>query len=59
MCESSVYSRKGSLLMEDVLYVNIDGVHIELRNILNQKKELIGKIDEIDLENHRIYVNLK
>jgi predicted RNA-binding protein len=59
MCESSVYSTEGSLIMEDVIYIKIDNAKIDLTDILNQKKELKGKIVEMDLEKHKIYVNLK
>ncbi|AXV37338.1 MAG: hypothetical protein CIT01_03540 [Methanobacterium sp. BRmetb2] len=59
MCESSVYSTEGSLIMEDVIYIKIDNAKIDLTDILNQKKELKGKIVEMDLEKHKIYVNLE
>lgn len=58
MCESSVYSTDGSIIMEDVIYISIKNDKIELMDILNQKKELNGKIVEMDLEKHKIYVKI-
>lgn len=58
MCESTVYSTEGSLIMEDVLLINIDGDHIYMTGILNQKKTIKGSISEIDLDKHGIYIKL-
>ncbi len=58
MCESTVYSTEGNKIMEDVISIKIDGDIINLADILNQKKQLIGHIVEIDLDKHGIYVNL-
>ena len=58
MCESTVYTKEGTKIMEDVLSIKIDGDRIVLLDILNQKKELKGHIVEIDLEKHGIYVEL-
>ncbi|MGC9516474.1 MAG: CooT family nickel-binding protein [Methanomicrobiales archaeon] len=58
MCESSVYSTDGPIIMEDVIYISIKNDKIELMDILNQKKELNGKIVEMDLEKHKIYVKI-
>lgn len=56
MCESTVYSTKGEKIMEDVLHIKIDGDKIHLADVLNQKKDVEGKIVEIDLDKHGIYV---
>lgn len=58
MCESTVYSTDGDIIMEDVLYIKIDGEKIDLTDILGQKKTLDGKIVELDLDKHGIYINL-
>jgi predicted RNA-binding protein len=58
MCESTVYSTNGDKIMEDVLYIKIDGEKIDLTDILGARKELNGTIVEIDLDKHGIYVNL-
>jgi predicted RNA-binding protein len=58
MCESTVYSTDGTKIMEDVLHIKIEGETIHLSDILNQKKDLKGKIVEIDLDKHGIYVKL-
>ncbi len=58
MCESTVYSTDGDKIMEDVLSIKIDGEKIDLVDILGSAKELKGKIVEIDLDKHGIYVNL-
>jgi predicted RNA-binding protein len=58
MCESTVYSTDGDKIMEDVLYIKIDGEKIDLTDILGARKELNGTIVEIDLDKHGIYVNL-
>jgi len=56
MCESTVYSTDGDMIMEDVLSIKIDGENIELIDILGSKKELKGKVVEIDLDKHGIYI---
>jgi predicted RNA-binding protein len=58
MCESTVYSTDGTKIMEDVLHVKIEGRTIHLSDILNQEKDLEGKIVEIDLDKHGIFVEL-
>lgn len=58
MCESTVYSTDGTKIMEDVLHIKIEGETVHLSDILNQKKDLEGKIIEIDLDKHGIYVEL-
>lgn len=56
MCESTVYSTEGNKIMEDVLHIKIDGEKIHLEDILFQTKDIKGKIVEIDLDKHEIYV---
>lgn len=58
MCESTVYSTDGDKIMEDVLSIKIDGEKIDLVDILGARKELNGRVVEIDLDKHGIYVNL-
>ncbi len=59
MCESTAYSIDGSLIMEDVLLIKIDGNQIHLTDILNQKKVIKGKITEINLDKHGIYIDIE
>lgn len=58
MCESTAYTTDGTKIMEDVISVKIDGEKIHLLDILNYKKELNGRIVEIDLDKHGIYIEL-
>ena len=59
MCESTVYDTDGNKIMDDVLSIKINGNIIDLADILNEQKQLKGNIVEIDLDNHRIYVDLE
>lgn len=58
MCESTVYSTDGDTIMEDVLYIKIDGEKIDLTDILGQRKSLSGTIVELDLDKHGIFIKL-
>ncbi len=58
MCESTVYSTDGDKIMEDALFIQIDGKNIELTDILGAKKNITGTIVEIDLDKHGIYVKI-
>lgn len=58
MCESTVYSTDGDTIMEDVLYIKIDGQKIDLTDILGHKKTLEGRIIELDLDKHGIFIKL-
>ena len=58
MCESTAYTIDGAKIMEDVISVKIDGEKIYLSDILNYRKELNGRIVEIDLDKHGIYIEL-
>jgi predicted RNA-binding protein len=59
MCESNAYSTDGSVIMEDVISIKIDGENIQMFDILNQRKDLKGTIVEIDLDNHKIHIAIK
>lgn len=59
MCESNVYSTDKKMIMEDVINISIDGEKIHLTDILNLEKDIEGKIVEIDLDKHGIFVELK
>lgn len=59
MCESTVYSTSNTMIMEDVINIKIDGEKIHLTDILNMEKDINGKIIEIDLDKHGVYVELK
>lgn len=59
MCESTAYSTDGSLIMEDVLLIKIDGNQIAMTDILNQKKTIKGHVSEINLDKHGIYIALE
>jgi predicted RNA-binding protein len=58
MCESTVYSMDGIKIMEDVISIKIDGDIIDLADVLNQQNRLKGRIVEIDLDKHSIYLDL-
>ncbi|MHC1635848.1 MAG: CooT family nickel-binding protein [Candidatus Methanospirareceae archaeon] len=59
MCESSVLVEKdGSreLFMEDVVHVMVEGSTIKVTGILGEKKEINGRIREINLTKHTIVI---
>ncbi|MGA2676660.1 MAG: CooT family nickel-binding protein [Methanobacterium sp.] len=58
MCESTVYSMDGIKIMEDVISIKIEGDIINLADVLNQQNRLKGRIVEIDLDKHNIYLDL-
>lgn len=58
MCESTVYTTDGEKIMEDVISIKIDGNTIDMADILNTKKQMKGSIVEIDLDKHRIYIEI-
>lgn len=58
MCESNAYSTSGSLIMEDVISIKIDGENIQMFDILNQRKDMKGTIVDIDLDKHSIYIKI-
>jgi predicted RNA-binding protein len=59
MCESTVYSTDGDIIMEDVLYIKIDGEKIDLTDILGDRKNLEGKVVKLDLDKHGIFIKIK
>ncbi|MDD1775153.1 MAG: CooT family nickel-binding protein [Methanobacterium sp.] len=58
MCESTAYTINGEVIMQDVISVKIKGDTIFLADILNKRKQLNGRIKEIDLDQHGIYIEL-
>ncbi|KZX17222.1 CooT family nickel-binding protein [Methanobrevibacter filiformis] len=58
MCESTVYTAENEIIMEDVMVVEINGNKIEMVDILNNKKIVHGKFTKLDLEGHKLYVEL-
>jgi len=59
MCESNIYNKNGDLLMEDVMVVDIEGEKITMTNILNEQKIINGNFVQLDLEEHKLYVEEK
>ncbi len=59
MCESNLYSEGGDLLMEDVIYIEVLEDRIRATDILDSQKEFHGKITRIDLDKHRIYIEME
>jgi predicted RNA-binding protein len=59
MCESTVYTTDNEKIMEDVISIKIDGDTIDMADILNSKKQVKGKIVEIDLDAHKIYIKIR
>jgi len=59
MCESNAYNTAGELLMEDVMFVDIDSEKITMINILNEKKIVNGKFVRLELEEHKLYIEEK
>ncbi len=61
MCESSVLIEKEGereLLMEDVVYVEVDGEDIKLMGILGETQNAKGRIKEINLMKHTIVIEI-
>lgn len=58
MCESTVYSTDGDMIMEDVLSIKIDGEDLHLIDIFGARKDIKGKVVEIDLDKHGIYIKM-
>ena len=59
MCESNVYVKgeKGeSLLMEDAVLLSNDDGRITVTDILGDRKEVVGDIEEITFLEHRIVI---
>lgn len=59
MCESAVFIEKEGereLLMEDVVRVVVDGETIKVTGILGERKDVKGRITEINLLKHTIVI---
>ncbi len=59
MCESNVYLRDDNgdeLVMEDAVLVEREGNHVHVTDILGDKKEFIGDLEEITFLDHRIVI---
>ncbi|MBE0516175.1 MAG: CooT family nickel-binding protein [Methanophagales archaeon] len=59
MCESSVFieqERRRELLMEEVVHVEVDGEDITLTGILGERREIKGRIKEVNLMKHTIVI---
>ena len=59
MCESRVFlGKEGNrhLLMEDVVYVAVEGEDITVTGILGETKTAKGRIKDIDLMKHTILI---
>lgn len=59
MCESTVYTTDNEKIMEDVISIKIEGDTIDMADVLNSKKQINGKIVEIDLDRHAIYIKIR
>lgn len=59
MCESSVVLRSPDgdrVLMENVTRIVVDGATLHLTGILGERKAIGGRLAELDLDGHRLYV---
>jgi len=59
MCESSVLLRSPQgerVLMENVTRVVVDGPRLHLTGMFGERKSVNGRLTELDLEGHRLYV---
>ena len=58
MCESTVLimrkDGKQEMLMEDVVFVSVEGSRIRMVGILGDVKEVNGRIKEVNLTRHTI-----
>lgn len=59
MCESNVYSTDQKKIMEDVISIRIDDDNIYLEDILGRSLNLKGKITEINLDKHAIFLEIE
>jgi predicted RNA-binding protein len=44
------------LIMEDVLYVKVNGAEISLSTLMGESKTVLGQVKEIDMENHKVII---
>ncbi len=59
MCESSVLMESGgsrTLLMEDVVHVEVKGEDVKCTGILGETQSVKGRIKEINLMKHTIVI---
>lgn len=59
MCESNVYVRGDegeTLLMEDAVLLENDDGRVTVTDILGDRKEVVGDIEEITFLEHRIVI---
>ena len=57
MCQSNVYFRKGAeeaLLMEDVAWIEVQGSHVRLQDIMGKEKTLHARFSKANLVDHHI-----
>ena len=60
MCESNVYLRDDEgdrLVMEDAVLVESEAGRVSVTDILGEKKEFDGTLEEITFLEHRIVIN--
>ncbi|MEM0332802.1 MAG: CooT family nickel-binding protein [Archaeoglobaceae archaeon] len=57
MCESKVISR-GEILFEDIVQVKVESDRLLFFDILGNRREIKGKILEVDLLGHKITVEV-
>ena len=61
MCESNIYLRDDEgdrLVMEDAVLVENEGGRISVTDILGEKKEFEGSLEEITFLDHRIVIRV-
>ncbi len=61
MCESNIYLRDDEgdrLVMEDAVMVETEGGRISVTDILGEKKEFEGTLEEITFLDHRIVIRV-
>jgi predicted RNA-binding protein len=61
MCESNIYLRDDEgdrLVMEDAVLVESEGDRISVTDILGEKKEFEGTLEEITFLDHRIVIRV-
>lgn len=56
MCESNIYNINGDLIMEDVMFVDINDKKITMTDILGEKKIVNGKFVRLELEEHKLFI---
>lgn len=57
MCQSNVYLKKGeqqALFMEDAVYLEVEGDHVHIKDILGNRKTLHARILKAHLVEHSI-----